>query len=100
MKAIGALTPVILVLGLAVHAQDTATMTSPVIRTDADEIQFTVDFANFAPDGDYRLEGECGFNLVGAQIRQKLGDRVFFRLSALFGSRRGQQGVHRRPAKA
>ena len=71
MKAIGALTPVILVLGLAVHAQDTATMTSPVIRTDADEIQFTVDFANFAPDGDYRL----GFGSI-KQGQPKEADRV------------------------
>ena len=55
MKAIGALTLLILVLGLSIHAQDTANMTLPVIKTDADEIQFTVEFSNFAPDGDYRL---------------------------------------------
>ncbi len=71
MKAIGALTLLILVLGLSIHAQDTATMPSPVIKTDADEIQFTVEFANFAPDGDYRL----GFGSI-KQGQPQEADRV------------------------
>ena len=38
-------------------------------------------------DGDYRLEGDSGFNQVGAQFLQKLGNRARFRLPALFRPR-------------
>ena len=55
MKAIGALTALILVLGLVVLAQDTATMSAPVIKTNVEEIQFTVDCGDFEAGGDYRL---------------------------------------------
>ena len=55
MKAIGALTALVLVLGLAVLAQDTATMTAPVIKTSVEEIQFSVDCGGFEAGGNYRL---------------------------------------------
>ena len=68
MKAIGALTALILVLGLVVLAQDTATMTAPVIKTNAEEIQFTVDCGDFEAGGDYRL----GFGTVDGVEGAKL----------------------------
>ena len=68
MKAIGVVIALILVLGLVVLAQDTATMTSPVIRTNAEEIQFTVDCGDFEAGGDYRL----GFGSVDGVEGAKL----------------------------
>ncbi len=74
MKVIGALTGLILVLGLVVLAQDTATMTAPVIKTNAEEIQFTVDCRDFEAGGDYRL-GFGGVDAVEeAQLELLEGD--------------------------
>ena len=68
MKAIGALATLILVSGLIVLAQDTATMTAPVIRTNAEEIQFTVDCGDFEAGVDYRLGFGSVDGVEGAQL--------------------------------
>ncbi len=68
MRAIGALTALILGLGLVILAQDTASMTAPVIRTTADEIQFSVDCGDFEAGGDYRLGFGAVDSVEGAQL--------------------------------
>ena len=68
MKAIGALTTLILVSGLIVLAQDTATMTAPVIKTNAEEIQFTVDCGDFEAGVDYRLGFGTVDGVEGAKV--------------------------------
>lgn len=68
MKAMGALAVSVLVLGLPVWAQDTATMTAPVIKTNAEEIQFSVDLGDFEAGGDYRV----GFGAVDSVEGAKL----------------------------
>ena len=68
MKHITLFTLAIAFLSMPVAAQDRASMTSPVIKTTVEDIQFSVDLSDFSPGNVYRLGVGAAQNAVNAKL--------------------------------